>query len=76
MRRRSCSRTTGSSLDGSSVRVETPPERDQYQLQAETFSQAVRGEIPLPYGVKDAVRNMRALDVLFRSEKSGRWEEV
>jgi len=66
----------GSSLDGSSVRTETLPESDQYQLQAETFSRAIRGEIPLPYGVEDAVWNMRAIDALFRSEKSGRWEEV
>ena len=66
----------GSSLDGSSVRTETLPESDQYQLQAEAFSRAIRGEIPLPYGVEDAVWNMRAIDALFRSEKSGRWEEV
>jgi len=45
-------------------------------LQGEAFSRAVRGEIELPYGVEDAVRNMRVLDALFRSEKSGRWEQV
>jgi len=66
----------GSALDGSSVRTETLPESDQYQLQGETFSRAIRGEIPLPYGVEDAVRSMRVIDALFRSEKSGRWEEV
>jgi predicted dehydrogenase len=66
----------GSSLDGSSIRIETLPECDQYQLQAEAFSRAIRGEIQLPYGVEDAVRNMRAIDALFRSETSGRWEEV
>ena len=66
----------GSALDGSSVRTETLPESDQYQLQAEAFSRAIRGEIPLPYGVEDAVRNMRVIDALFRSEKSGRWEEI
>jgi len=66
----------GSSLDGASVRTETLPESDQYQLQGETFSRAIRGEIPLPYGVEDAVRSMRVIDALFRSEKSGRWEEV
>ena len=66
----------GSALDGSSVRTETVPESDQYQLQGEVFSRAVRGEIELPYGVEDAVRNMRVIDALFRSEKSGRWEQV
>ena len=66
----------GSALDGSAIRTETLLESDQYQLQGEAFSRAVRGEIRLPYGVDDAVQNMRIIDALFRSEKSGRWEEV
>ena len=66
----------GAALDGSSARVETLAASDQYMLQGEVFSRAVRGEIELPYGVEDAVRNMRALDALFRSEKSGRWEAI
>ena len=56
--------------------TETLPESDQYQLQGEAFSRAVRGEIALPYGVEDAIANMRVIDALFRSEKSGRWEDV
>jgi predicted dehydrogenase len=66
----------GAALDGSSVRAETVPPSDQYMLQGEAFSRAIRGEIELPYGVEDAVRNMRVIDALFRSERSGRWEEV
>jgi predicted dehydrogenase len=66
----------GTSLDGASVATETLPACDQYTLQGEAFSRAVRGEIDLPYGVEDAVANMRVIDALFRSEKSGRWEEV
>jgi predicted dehydrogenase len=45
-------------------------------LQGEAFSRAVRGEIELPYGVEDAIANMRVIDALFRSERSGRWEDV
>ena len=48
---------------------------DQYTNQVDIFSRAVRGEIALPYGPEDAVRNMRVIDALYRSEKSGRWEE-
>jgi predicted dehydrogenase len=66
----------GTALDGSAIRTETLPPCDQYTLQGEAFSRAVRGEIALPYGVEDAVRNMRLIDALFRSEKSGRWEEA
>ena len=66
----------GSALDGSSVRTETLPESDQYLLQGEAFSRAIRGEIRLPYGVEDAICSMRVLDALFRSEKSARFEVV
>jgi predicted dehydrogenase len=65
-----------SSLEGAGIVTETLPESDQYQLQGEAFSRAVRGEIPLPYGIDDAIANMRAIDALFRSERSGRWEAV
>ena len=57
------------------VTEETAP-CDQYTLECETFSRAVRGEIPLPYGLEDALMNMRIIDAIFRSEKSGRFEEV
>jgi len=66
----------GSALDGSGVVVETIPPCDQYTLQGDAFSRAVRGEIPLPYGVDDAVVNLRVLDAIFRSERSGRFEDV
>jgi predicted dehydrogenase len=65
-----------SSLEGTGIVTETLPESDQYMLQGEAFSRAVRGEIPLAYGVDDAIANMQAIDALFRSERSGRWEAV
>jgi predicted dehydrogenase len=66
----------GTALDGSAIVAEALPACDQYALQGDAFSRAVCGEIELPYGVEDAVRNMSAIDALFRSEKSGRWEAV
>ncbi len=65
-----------SSLEGTGIVTETLPPSDQYQQQGEAFSRAVRGEIALPYGIEDAIANMRAIDALFRSEVSGRWEDV
>ena len=47
---------------------------DQYQLNAEIFSRAVRGKARLEFGVDDAILQMRVLDALFRSEKTGAWE--
>jgi predicted dehydrogenase len=66
----------GSSLEGAGIVSETLPACDQYTLEAEAFSRAVRGEAPLPYGVDDAIANMRVIDALFRSETSARWETV
>jgi predicted dehydrogenase len=66
----------GRALDGSAIETETLPEADQYTLQGDAFSRAVRGEIALPYGVDDAITNMRVIDALFRSERSERWEAV
>jgi predicted dehydrogenase len=65
-----------SSLEGTGIRTETLPESDQYMLQGEAFSRAVRGEIALPYGIEDAIANMRVIDALFRSERSGKWERI
>jgi predicted dehydrogenase len=50
------------------------PKADQYQLQAEAFSRAVRGEEEFAFAVDDAIQQMRVIDAVFRSEKSGRWE--
>ena len=66
----------GSALDGGGITTETLPPCDQYTLQGEAFSRAVRGEIPLPYGIEDALVNARILDALFRSERSAAWEAV
>jgi predicted dehydrogenase len=46
----------------------------QYQLEAESFSRAIRGKETLAYGVDDAILQMRVIDALLRSEKSGHWE--
>jgi predicted dehydrogenase len=64
------------SLDGAGIVPEELPASDQYMLQGEAFSRAVRGEIALPWGVEDAIANMRVLDALFRSERSAAWEPV
>ena len=66
----------GATLDGSGAVVHTLPVSDQYTLMAEAFSRAIRGEAPLPYGLDDARANMRVIDALFRSERSGTWEKV
>ncbi|WP_114946049.1 Gfo/Idh/MocA family protein [Microvirga calopogonii] len=64
----------GRDLSGSGREIIKIPAIDQYTLQGDAFSQAVLGEQPLEWGVADAVANMRVIDALFRSAKTGKWE--
>ncbi|APW41732.1 Gfo/Idh/MocA family protein [Rhodoferax saidenbachensis] len=66
----------GKVLGGAAAVQETLPPCDQYTLQGDAFSQAVRKNIALPYGVDDAVANMRTIDAIFRSGASGLWESL
>ena len=66
----------GKVLGGRAAEIENLPACNQYTLQGDAFSKAVRGEIALPYGLDDAISNMQAIDALFASEASGGWEKV
>jgi predicted dehydrogenase len=52
------------------------PATDQYVEMFEAYSRALRDGAPVPTPAQDAVDNMKVLDALFRSEKSGGWERV
>jgi predicted dehydrogenase len=52
------------------------PATDQYVEMFEPFSRAVREGGPVPTPPQDAIDNMKVLDALYRSEKSGTWEQV
>jgi predicted dehydrogenase len=49
---------------------------DQYTLQAEAFSRAVLEDAPVPLPLLDAVANMRVLDAIRSSARSGGWVAV
>lgn len=49
---------------------------DQYQIQFESFVEAVEKKTVTPIPAEDAVNNMKVLDALFKSVKSGRWEVI
>ena len=66
----------GYNLDGSLARREILPACDQYTEQAEAFALAVLGDKPLPYGIDDAIQNMRILDAIFESERSKGWVSI
>ncbi|KZE35489.1 Gfo/Idh/MocA family oxidoreductase [Chelatococcus daeguensis] len=67
---------SGAAHDDAAARFVAIAPCDQYTLQGEAFSRAVRGVAPLAAGIEDAVTNMRILDALYRSAKSGAWEGV
>jgi predicted dehydrogenase len=46
---------------------------DQYTIQGDLFSRAAMGDGPAPYPLEDSVKNMRAIDALFRSGTTGSW---
>lgn len=66
----------GSTLNGSSAEVTVLPAVDQYHLQGEAFSRAVRTGGAIENPIEVAVGNMRVIDALFRSAESGRWEAI
>ncbi len=64
----------GRDLRGSGAEVFEFPLVDQYALQADRFSEAIRGRVSVPVSLEDSIANMAVIDALFRSEKSGQWE--
>ena len=64
----------GSDASGRSARVEEFPACDQYGLQGDAFSRAVRGEGDVPVTLENALANMAVIEALFRSAKSGKFE--
>ncbi|HEX9484487.1 MAG TPA: Gfo/Idh/MocA family oxidoreductase [Gemmatimonadaceae bacterium] len=64
----------GSQFGGRSAEAIEFPAVNQYHLQAERFSEAVRGIGQVPVPLEDAVANMAVIDALFRSAESDRWE--
>ncbi len=66
----------GSGLADASAEAESFEVVDQYTLQGDAFAHAIRTGTPLEFPLEDAVRNMRVIDAIFRSGRSGRFEKV
>jgi len=66
----------GSGLGDVSQKVESFPVCDQYAIQGDLFSEAIRSGKPVAFPLDDAVKNMRVIDALFRSARNNAWEKV
>ena len=49
---------------------------DHYTIQGDLFAQAVLDDAPVPTPIDDAVDNMRVIEAVVRSGKSGTWERI
>lgn len=67
---------TGADLVGGGITTETFPLCDQYGLQGDAFSRAILENRPVPMPLEDAIRNMAAVEAIFRSGRSGMWEQI
>jgi predicted dehydrogenase len=65
----------GGDLFGSGIEIHEIPVCDQYTIQGDLFSRAIRegGSPPVP--LEDALLNMRVIDAVFRSAETGNWEK-
>jgi predicted dehydrogenase len=65
----------GRDLFGSGIETYELPVCNQYTIQGDQFSRAVRdaGEVPVP--LESSICNMAVIDAVFRSVDSGRWEQ-
>jgi len=64
----------GSDWAGSGIETIAFPPVNPYTLQADRFSEAIRGVGSVPVSLEDAIGNMAVIDALFRSGESREWE--
>jgi predicted dehydrogenase len=65
----------GSDLTGSGATVEEFAPCDQYTIQGDLFSRAIREGGPPPVPLEDALKNMAVIDAVVRSAETGQWVE-
>ena len=46
---------------------------DQYTLQGDIFSKCILENTPVPFGLQDAVNNMKVIEAIFNSSEEGKW---
>ena len=52
------------------------PPCDQYTAQGDAVSRSILEDVAVPTPIQDAVANMRVIEAIFRSAKTGQWEAV
>jgi predicted dehydrogenase len=65
----------GSDLLGGGIQSEEIAPCDQYTIQGDLFSKAIREDGDVPVSLEHAIQNMSVIDAIFRSAASGKWEK-
>ena len=63
-------------LTGNGITIEEFPICDQYTLQGDEFSKAILHDTEVPVPLEEAIRNMRVIEAVFQSAKTGNWETL
>ena len=66
----------GSDPAGSGIEVVEFPACDQYTVQGDLFSRAVRENIDVPVTLEQSIKNMAVIDAVFRSARSRQWVQM
>jgi predicted dehydrogenase len=64
----------GGNIFGKDISTETLPTCDQYTIQGDIFSRAIRENHDVPVPLEDASKNMAVIEAVFHSAQSGKWE--
>lgn len=64
----------GQDVFGSGITEETIPVCDQYTIQGDAFSKAIREGTEVPVALEDAISNMAVIEAIFKSADRKRWE--
>jgi predicted dehydrogenase len=64
----------GSDLSGKKIETIEFPAADQYTIQGDLFSKAIRENTEQAIPLEDSFANMAAIDAVFRSAETGNWE--
>ena len=65
----------GADLSGRGIETIEVPPCNQYTIQGDLFSRAIREGSPAPYPLEDTIANMRVIEAVFRSAATDRWVE-
>jgi predicted dehydrogenase len=65
----------GRDVFGSGITSEVFPVVNQYTIQGDLFSRAIRGLGEVPVSIEDGIANMAVIEAVFRSAASGKWEK-